>query len=409
LDEAIGVLTHLIEKEPVPDYRYLLARCYLAKDRRRGGRFPEPGTSTQAAIGILRELASSHPNVPDYQYELAMAYAFSRSGGEENLPDAVNILDRLSREQGSVPQYVGSHLWVRSRLGESLLRQRKWNEAITQYERLVELFAQAVQRQPPETGPYLFGPRPMPRVRQAMEFDGRGIEQVTSGLEAAVRMASVVIDMQGVAGVLEAMKAKIDELASQGPQTSIGLVQLWVDAHLEWIDTRVELARVFSQFGDSQRAIETLAEATHALEAAEAKLRTTARPSAESSLGVDAFFGQLVLARAELCGARARVLMKSGDPGTATQELGDARQELEHYIGQLKPGVDLPQNWRLSEAHRRLGDILQLLGDERGADIARERSRELREPRNFGFDRNRPPGRPPAPPSGNSSRGGPNS
>ena len=72
LKRAVGILDELRTTHPnVPDYRFLLARCFLASGCNSDGTLSEFQTQ---AIDILDELVETTPDVADYRYELGDAY-----------------------------------------------------------------------------------------------------------------------------------------------------------------------------------------------------------------------------------------------------------------------------------------------------------------------------------------------
>ena len=73
IDRAIELLSELSEKQiDVPEYRFLLAKCYRAvAEANRADVSDAKGRTIQQ----LESLVSRYPDVPDYRYELADAYS----------------------------------------------------------------------------------------------------------------------------------------------------------------------------------------------------------------------------------------------------------------------------------------------------------------------------------------------
>jgi serine/threonine protein kinase len=128
LREAISLLETLVEKEPVAEYQYLLARCHMEL------RSDAEGEGHSEAKRILEELVQAHPNEPEYQYELAMALAkdvpspFFRgpnspppSYTEDHLASltrAAAVFESLSKGQPKVVNYAKQNAVTKMRLAE---------------------------------------------------------------------------------------------------------------------------------------------------------------------------------------------------------------------------------------------------------------------------------------------------
>lgn len=125
VDRAIGILEELTgQYAQVPEYKFLLARCYLASDPPWGRRNRDGNPNcSEKAIAILEDLVASYPEVPDYRYELGDAYArqdygrlFRRSwadnspaglaASEQRLQKAMEATQDLELLHPNIPQYL---------------------------------------------------------------------------------------------------------------------------------------------------------------------------------------------------------------------------------------------------------------------------------------------------------------
>ena len=110
LTTAIDELEELRKAEANPEYRYLLARCYVERAR---GRSREPN-DLDRATELLKDLVQEKPHVADYRFELAMAYGrpfggrgrVSHEEDAERLRAAVRELDRLVEENPDITLYA---------------------------------------------------------------------------------------------------------------------------------------------------------------------------------------------------------------------------------------------------------------------------------------------------------------
>jgi len=120
LNRAIDLLTGLQAKQPNnPDHSFLLALCYRERD---GGR----GMLNQQTLELLEGLCQQHPEVPEYQFELAETlcrvgvHHLSGSQAKESvrqLERSLKWLDTLVNDHPNIPEYRKTKAHAHHRLG----------------------------------------------------------------------------------------------------------------------------------------------------------------------------------------------------------------------------------------------------------------------------------------------------
>jgi hypothetical protein len=150
-DTATHILERLVGQQPnIPDYQFLLALCLrppAAVIKTRSG-----AEHLRRAVGILERLKEAHPEVLEYRYELAISYAWvnvglfpwqqpvAESAAESNLRKALSELRWLVERNPSIPHYACSRALSTAKLAELHARQGRRSDAVS-------LFRQALLEQ----------------------------------------------------------------------------------------------------------------------------------------------------------------------------------------------------------------------------------------------------------------------
>jgi len=136
LQKAIAIFERLVTENPaVPDYRFLLARCYRELGPSWFGRGKSSTDGVDKATKILESLVAEFPDVPDYRHDLSMTYAWLSAGWpvafgmddptaeqrrRQMLDKALAISDELVAEHPNIPDYAAFQVHVRLRLANIL-------------------------------------------------------------------------------------------------------------------------------------------------------------------------------------------------------------------------------------------------------------------------------------------------
>jgi tetratricopeptide (TPR) repeat protein len=151
LQTAIDLLGDLVDESPaVPDYRFLLAQCYVEKNRSTFKPGRNRSTHCDAAANeILTGLIREYPDVPDYQFVLGdtlweQAYHNCRkaAGGrkadeslnmaESRLLEALRVTENLDIDHPNIPQYLKLKSRLHSRLADTYTSLNRHEDAVTQ-------------------------------------------------------------------------------------------------------------------------------------------------------------------------------------------------------------------------------------------------------------------------------------
>jgi len=161
LRDAVTVLLSLNQQDSqVPDYRYLLARCYrelfslfTSRDQARAD------DALEKATLLMEDLAREFPEVPDFQYDLIETYTALDTRGaylrnerlpvtEKRLRKALGISVKLVEEHPNVPQYLESLAQLRRKLGMVLQGLGRWLEAEQSFRAAAEIQESLIRRVP---------------------------------------------------------------------------------------------------------------------------------------------------------------------------------------------------------------------------------------------------------------------
>lgn len=155
LQRAVDILGQLRTSQPqVPEYRILLAHCFLAFDKGCNSDGSLSNYQTQA-VAILEELHQAAPHVTDYQFELAEAYRAIEwrqcwrhrrkerpteelNNSEQRLRRALEVSNNLEIRNPDIPQYYALKKSLHHILASVLERKNDLVEAEHQYEQAIE-------------------------------------------------------------------------------------------------------------------------------------------------------------------------------------------------------------------------------------------------------------------------------
>lgn len=166
---AIAILTELRASHPeVPNYKYLLARCYRELRPTRPETIEAKQQDPKAkAVEILEELVQAFPNIPQYRFELSETYATldgrrrghgRRSFREQtqSLQAALRIMEELATERPNAPDYTLSLARMHHKLGDVLRRRGDSKKAEHNLRRAIQ-HQSSLTRRFPKVGPYAVG------------------------------------------------------------------------------------------------------------------------------------------------------------------------------------------------------------------------------------------------------------
>jgi tetratricopeptide (TPR) repeat protein len=243
LEEAIGVLMELVAQDPLPEYKYLLARCYMGlvwtdpRQRR---------TYTDQAKVLLEALVRDNPGVGEYRFELAIAYTLSVGRRVGDAPEdaelarkVVEILDRLTMSQPSVAHYAKVRFFSLLRLGATLEAvAQKSNDAKPLQEETASVLSRA------EDARQAYAERfPEEAKRELLKF-------LDLRLMLANRLARVDSTDKAIK-IYQGIVAELKDYLNQEPAvTSVGPSRLeMLTARRTQYATQFELSRLLHQTG----------------------------------------------------------------------------------------------------------------------------------------------------------------
>ena len=142
-----------------PEYRHLLALCYLegatggiASDRESKG-------GAEHAIMILQSLFKAYPGIPDYAYDLSDAYARiqiprppipaeTQKMIEDRLGKSLTLLVKLAAEHPDVPDYVAAEARLYDKFGAFYRQIESWPDAEKNFRQAIDIQAALVSKFP---------------------------------------------------------------------------------------------------------------------------------------------------------------------------------------------------------------------------------------------------------------------
>ena len=159
LNKAITMLEGLKQSDDDAPL-YLLALCYRELSKGLWRQRDKSGIeAAQKSVDLLQQLVKKHPDIPDYRYELAEAYApleilgpfYFKSKSQnkiihENLLQAKNLTDQLVRESPNVPDYALSRANVYLKLANVSMRNGTPKETEAYFQQAIAIQDDLVQR-----------------------------------------------------------------------------------------------------------------------------------------------------------------------------------------------------------------------------------------------------------------------
>ena len=160
LAKAVTLLKKLaVSQSDNPEYQHLLALCYL-----EGATVAdEPGSETKGgderAIAILQNLVEVFPNIPDYAYDLSEAYAQMHipeppippeveNTVEQQYRKALALLEKLVVEHPDVPDFRASEARIHHKLGSFYGQTEHWDDAEQSFRKAIAVESPLVKQFP---------------------------------------------------------------------------------------------------------------------------------------------------------------------------------------------------------------------------------------------------------------------
>ncbi len=165
INRAAALLEDLSEDHPdVPEYRFLLAKCYRAHSE---ANVDEKATA-EKAINLLKQLVRQHPDVADYRYVLGDAYAMSDyrrlrrarsredyrwsaaefAEAEQRMRNALEVTSDIELTHPNIPQYLSQKTHLYYGLALTLQGQSQKEGAGLAFAEAIERQAWMVRREP---------------------------------------------------------------------------------------------------------------------------------------------------------------------------------------------------------------------------------------------------------------------
>ena len=220
-----------------PDYRHLLALCYLegavVKDSRPGQ--GKPGA--ERAIEILERLVQQHPNDPDFAYDLSEAYARIQIPRppvaeerqrtiESRFGKALGLLETLVARHPDIPDFPAAQARIHDKLGAYHRQLDRWGEAEKDFRTAISIQAPLLRRFP-DTLPYTLW---MSTYRIALADALIHLEQQG---EAIVELKETISVLAGAVGRRQDVQPPHDLLALAYSKLSVALRQTGSRAEAE--------------------------------------------------------------------------------------------------------------------------------------------------------------------------------
>ena len=161
LDRAVALLKGLsADHKDVPEYRFLLAKCYRAQSEANG----DEKDTADKSVELLKQLVRQHPDVADYRYVLGDAYSLGDyrrlrrddwhwsaeelAKAEQRMRKGLEVTSDIELTHPSIPQYLDQKTRLHYGLAQILQRQSQYEEASQEYSEAIGRQAWAVRREP---------------------------------------------------------------------------------------------------------------------------------------------------------------------------------------------------------------------------------------------------------------------
>jgi len=160
LAQAVALLNGLAAADAHnPEYRHLLALCYLEGATVEDGGPAEGGD--EHAIGILEPLVKAYPGIPDYAYDLSEAYARMHlppapippeveRAITDRLGKSLGLLEKLAIRYPDIPDFIAAEARVQHQFGSFHRQMDHWAEAERSFRQAV-LIQTSLVKQFPDT------------------------------------------------------------------------------------------------------------------------------------------------------------------------------------------------------------------------------------------------------------------
>lgn len=160
LAKAVALLNTL-PTTPVanPEYRHLLALCYL--EGATGVVTPnrEAKAGAERAIVILETLVKTFPGVPDYAFDLSEAYARiqiprppipaeTQKTIEDRLGKSLVLLVKLATEHPEIPNFLAAEARLYDKLGSFYRQIERWSDAEQNFRKAIAIQSPLVKQFP---------------------------------------------------------------------------------------------------------------------------------------------------------------------------------------------------------------------------------------------------------------------
>jgi tetratricopeptide (TPR) repeat protein len=219
LDRPLQQSNALAEKlvhdhESVPEYRHLLARCYIDLPADRG---QWPTVNTDRAADLLRQLVAAFPKVPDYRFDLSEALGRPRPGTDDEharkrMKEAIELSAPLVADYPNVPDYAAARARYLTEYGVSLFLAGQIDQAES-YLRLAVAAQEKLVAEHPAVAAYVFWLSVMERNLGRVLCERRHWTESRQRLESAIAR-------------LEALRSADPRLGSVRPQLRLAYIDL---------------------------------------------------------------------------------------------------------------------------------------------------------------------------------------
>lgn len=216
-EKSIALRQALVDDFPnVPEYRYKLAFSLQgdALHRFLDGQEAESLPSFRRAIPLLEQISAESPDVPKYRgmlvQSLTLCAAGERLNGEwetavETEQRIVSFFEKLRAEDPENPEFIVGLVRGTIGVGKSFHKGKKYDQALVQYDRAVELMTLAIEDRPGDAAAKSF-------LKNALELRSevfRVQQRFTEAIEDTTRLIGLTADPTA----LRLERARLNSLA----------------------------------------------------------------------------------------------------------------------------------------------------------------------------------------------------